>query len=70
MKFQAVLSGVTAKDTADGTRIEIKIAAQFDTALFAELGKAFATGIHVQINEEQKSLDFGSGSQVPPVIPV
>ena len=52
MKFSAMLSGVTAKDTADGTRIEVKLGVKFDSALFAEMGAVFSSMVNVQINEE------------------
>jgi hypothetical protein len=58
MQFSADLGGLAAKDKADGNKIEIKLTAQFDEALFAELGTYFGDHVHVQINHPQGRLDL------------
>ena len=58
MQFSADLGGLAAKDKSDGKKVEIKLTAQFDEALFAELGTFFGDRVHVQINHPQGNLDF------------
>jgi len=58
MEFSAELTGLSAKDKSDGNVIEVKLSAQFDTALFAQLGDCFSDRVHVAINHPQGALDF------------
>jgi len=58
MEFSAEVSGLAAKDTSNGNRIELKLSAQFDTALFAQLGDCFSDRVHVTVNHPQQDLDF------------
>lgn len=58
MEFSADLGGLAAKDKADGNKIEIRLTAQFDEGLFAELGTYFGDRVHVQINHPQGELDL------------
>ena len=58
MEFCAKITGLAAKDTSEGNRIELKLSAQFDTALFVQLGDCFSDRVHVQVNHPQKTLDF------------
>ena len=61
MEFSAKVTGLAAKDTSEGNRIELKLSAQFDTALFAQLGECFSDRVHVVINHPQGTLKFGEG---------
>ena len=61
MEFSADVTGLAAKDTSNGNRIELKLSAQFDTALFAQLGECFSARVHVAINHPQGALEFGEG---------
>jgi len=54
---------LAAKDTSNGNRIELKLTAQFDTALFAQLGECFSARVHVAINHPQGALDFDEGEE-------
>lgn len=58
MQFAAYVTGLAAKDTQQGTRIELKLTAQFDTALFAQLGERFTDQVAVAINQAQHELGF------------
>jgi hypothetical protein len=64
MQFSAELGGLTAKDKSDGKKVEVKLTAQFDESLFAELGGFFGDQVHVQINHPQGSLDFAGEKKV------
>jgi len=63
MQFSADLCGLAAKDKSDGKKVEIKLTAQFDEALFAELGTFFGDQVDVQINHPQGNLDFTGEKQ-------
>ena len=63
MEFSAQVTGLAAKDTSNGNRIELKLTAQFDTALFAQLGECFSARVHVAINHPQGALDFDEGEE-------
>jgi len=58
MEFSAMVTGLAAKDTSNGTRIELKLTLQFDTALFAQLGECFSDRVHVAVNHPQGTLEF------------
>lgn len=58
MQFSADLSGLAAKDKSDGNTIELKLVANFDEGIFAELGSYFGDRVHVQINHPQGKLPF------------
>ena len=58
MEFSAELTGLLPKDTSEGNVIVIKLTAQFDTALLAQLGECFSDRVRVQINHPQQTLDF------------
>ena len=58
MEFTGVVTGLAAKDTSNGNKIELKLTVQFDTALFAQLGDCFTDRVHVTVNHPQQSLDF------------
>jgi len=58
MEFSAELTGLSAKDKSGGNVIELKLTAQFDTALFAQLGECFSDRVHVAVNHPQGTLDF------------
>ena len=59
MEFTAVVTGLAAKDTSNGNKIELKLTVQFDTPLFAQLGECFTDRVHVTVNHPQQSLGFG-----------
>jgi hypothetical protein len=61
MKFAATLVGVTPKDTSDGLRIEIRLIAQFDAGLFAQLGDCFSERVSAEINQAQRRLELEEG---------
>ena len=58
MEFTAAVTGLAAKDTSNGNKIELKLTVQFDTPLFAQLGECFTDRVHVTVNHPQQSLDF------------
>ena len=58
MEFSAEVTGLAAKDTSNGNRIELKLTVQFDTALFAQLGECFSDRVHVGVNHPQGTLEF------------
>jgi len=66
MQFSADLSGLAAKDKAEGKSIELRLVAQFDEGIFAELGGYFGDRIHVQINHPQAELDFAREESLQP----
>ena len=66
MEFSAEVTGLAAKDTSNGNRIELKLTAQFDTALFAQLGDCFSDRVHVAINHPQQTLDFEGEDEEQP----
>jgi len=58
MEFSAKVTGLAAKDTSDGNKVELKLTAQFDSALFAQLGDCFTDRVFVTVNHPQQSFDF------------
>ena len=59
MEFSATVTGLAAKDTSNGNKIELKLLTQFDSALFAQLGDCFTDRVFVTVNHPQQSLEFG-----------
>ena len=59
MEFSATVTGLAAKDTSSGNKIELKLLTQFDSALFAQLGDCFTDRVFVTVNHPQQSLEFG-----------
>jgi len=58
MEFSATVTGLAAKDTSSGNKIELKLLSQFDAALFAQLGETFTDRVFVTVNQPQQSLEF------------
>lgn len=63
MEFVAWVRGLAAKDTQQGNKVELKLEANFDSALFAQLGEVFSGQVHVMVNQTQKELEFGEGQE-------
>ena len=58
MRIAGTLTGLTPKDKADGTVIEIKITIPFASEDLAHLGALFGLSVHAEIVEQQQELQF------------